>query len=223
MKDFKVVVTTGEDDAEKLLTLLTLFDLVEIRLDLFSADYLENRLVGFIQNLKKPVIFTYRLPEDSNQKSVSILSPENIDKILLQFASPENYLDIELNRKNEIFANFINSEYSRIYSYHNFTETLSLQDMQKEMQKIQNPAAKDIFKFAVMTKSLEKTAEFLSDIRQLSVSNRVTGICMGEHGVISRIFGDFYGSLLTYCSAGEERAPGQISVQTFHSFRSSVA
>ncbi len=36
------------------------------------------------------------------------------------------------------------------------------------------------------------------------------GIVMGKFGKYSRVFGDLFGSLMTYCSLDEPKAPGQL-------------
>lgn len=79
-----------------------------------------------------------------------------------------------------------------------------------------------IFKFAITPEDIEETADFLNDIKLLSKSNTMIGICMGELGLISRVFGDKFHSSFTYMTLGEPKAPGQISVETFKKLRADL-
>lgn len=216
----KVVCTISEEDILLLNEFnIKLFDVIEIRLDLFSKEYIKNNLIEFLLKIKKQIIFTYRLPEDSSVDSFTKFRKEDIQELISSFNSTENFLDIELNRKNEIFNKNEFDKYKIIYSFHSFDGIISLGEMEEEIGKIQENDEKTFFKFAVKSDSYKEIAEFLKSIKLLAYKYKITGICMGEKGVISRIFGDYYGSFFTYCSVDKERAPGQISLETYHLFR----
>lgn len=79
-----------------------------------------------------------------------------------------------------------------------------------------------VFKFAITPEDIEETAEFMNDIKILSKTNTMIGICMGETGILSRVFGDYFKSSYTYITLGTPKAPGQISIDTFRKLRSDL-
>lgn len=66
-------------------------DVLEVRLDLFSRNYTQKELKKKVKSLSIPVLFTYRKAEDSNMKSYVKLFAEDVEDLLKDFNSPENY------------------------------------------------------------------------------------------------------------------------------------
>lgn len=221
---YKVIAAMGEDDIRNLQKKDTKdIDVIEVRLDLFSRNYIQKELKKKLKSLALPVLLTYRRAEDSNMRSYVKLFPEDVEEIVKDFNDPANYLDIELNREDTIFENYENTKYQIIYSYHSFKKSINLKEM-KEYISIAKPvkSGKMIFKFAITPEDIDETSEFLSDIKTLSKSHTLIGVCMGETGILSRVFGDHYGSSFTYMTIGEPKAPGQIPVETFKKLRTDL-
>ena len=213
-----VVLSASEQDITALTTEdCALFDLLEIRLDLCSREFLLERADAFISRTGKPLILTYRLPADSDQKGASIRDPEEIRAFLDRHNLPSNYIDVEFGNNNPFFTGYTDSGYKKIYSFHDFHSTLTYEQM---MDLIPTAPGADIFKFAVTPSTAGELAAFLQDIKKLNNEGyKTAGIAMGEKGIISRVFGDKYLSALTYCSLNESRAPGQITIRDFQLFR----
>lgn len=219
--NYSVIAAVGEDDMRNLQKKDTKeIDILEIRLDLFSRNYIQKELKKKIKAIGLPVLLTYRRAEDSNMRSYVKLFPEDVAELVKDFNDPNNFLDIELNREGTIFENYALTKYQIIYSYHSFKKSINLKEMQDYIQSAKPvKSGKMIFKFAITPEDIQETSEFLNDIQVLSRDFTMIGICMGELGILSRVFGDQYGSRFTYMTIGEPKAPGQITVETFRKLR----
>jgi 3-dehydroquinate dehydratase I len=218
---YKVIAAVGEDDLRNLQKKDAKdIDILEIRLDLFSRNYIQKELKKKVKSLALPILLTYRRAEDSNMRSYVKLFPEDVADIFKDFNDPNNFVDIEMNREGTIFENYANSKYQIIYSYHSFKKSINLKEM-KEYISSAKPvkSGKVLYKFAITPEDISETADFLNDIQSLSAEYTMIGICMGETGILSRVYGDFYGSSYTYMTIGVPKAPGQLTVETFKKLR----
>lgn len=223
-ESYKIIATVGEDDIRNLQKKDTKdIDVIEVRLDLFSRNYIQKEMKKKIKSLGLPALFTYRRAEDSSVKSYVKLFPEDVEGILKDFNDNSNYLDIELNREDTIFTNYEQLNFRIIFSYHSFKKSIYAKEMKEFIQNSRPVKKKNpIFKFAITPEDIQETAEFMNDIKLLAKTNTMIGICMGESGIISRVFGDHFNSSYTYMTLGEPKAPGQISIETFRKFRSDL-
>lgn len=211
MKKFKVIVTLSEDDLKTIKNTSTKgIDIFEIRLDLLSQNFIQTKLKEILKTLKKPLLFTYRLPEDSFVKTHYSPDVEILQRILKDFNSSKNYIDIDLKQKEFFLQLKGNWKYKRIYSLHNFSGSYSYEDMLFQIQQVRDKSG--IYKFAVMPRNFAEGMEFLGSIKKLSKSFQVIGIWMGEIGSFSRVYGDMFGSSFTYATLNDPKAPGQVEV-----------
>ena len=218
----KIIATAGEEDLQKLDSIDTKdIDILEIRLDLISKKFIRGSLIEYLRRWNKPLLFTYRLKEDSSEKKHTSVKYDYISTILEMYNRKENYLDIDLSKKNSIFNDLNNNKFTKIYSYHDFNGYPNLITMKNYIESIQISAndKNNIFKFAVLPASLEEDIQFLENSKQLALEYKLALIIMGERGIYSRIFGDMYGSILTYACLNEPRAPGQIKAKDIRKFR----
>lgn len=220
-KNYKVIAAVGEDDLRNLQKKdIKDIDIIEIRLDLFSRNFIQKEMKKKMKSLGLPVLLTYRRAEDSNLRSYVKLFPEDVVEIFKDFNDPSNYIDIELNREGTIFENYASSKYQVIYSYHSFKKSINLKEMKDYIASAKPvKSGKTIFKFAITPEDIIETADFLNDIKLLSKDHTMIGICMGETGIISRVYGDLYASSFTYTTIGTPKAPGQLTVETFKKLR----
>jgi 3-dehydroquinate dehydratase-1 len=219
--NYKVIAAVGEDDLRNLQKKdIKDIDIIEVRLDLFSRNFIQKEMKKKIKSLGLPVLLTYRRAEDSNLRSYVKLFPEDVVEIFKDFNDPSNYIDIELNREGTIFENYASSKYQVIYSYHSFKKSITLKEMKDYIASAKPvKSGKIIFKFAITPEDINETADFLNDIQTLSKDHTMIGICMGETGIISRVYGDLYASSFTYTTIGAPKAPGQLTVETFKKLR----
>lgn len=102
-----------------------------------------------------------------------------------------------------------------VLSYHDFRGTKKLDETFANMRKF--PA--DYYKLVSTANSLYDNVLMMKFLERHGSTHPLVGLCMGEHGVISRILGVRAGSAFTFASAqpGEETAPGQISAAVLRS------
>ncbi|MCC6274862.1 MAG: type I 3-dehydroquinate dehydratase [Leptospiraceae bacterium] len=215
----KIVLTLDQKELSSLnRESIKKVDYLEIRFDLLTKKFVETILIRKLVFLEKPLIFTIRKSKDSSLKQVEKIPEDMIFQILDEFNTPRNYLDIEMDSRS-IFTQFKNNKFSNICSLHDFKKSISKKKMESLILKNFNPGKKQIFKFAVTPKNIEEVAIFLDNISSLAKKYSVAAIAMGEIGAVSRIFGDQFGSILTYCCLNSPKAPGQISIAAMNLFR----
>jgi 3-dehydroquinate dehydratase I len=215
---YQTIVTLGEAEIANVQnTEIDPVDILEIRLDLISKPFLQNKLISILNRLNKQILFTYRLPEDSSVKNQTQHSRIDLDEVLNTFNFPTNYLDIDLKASNQVFQDYKNLKYKPIYSLHNFDGIYSKEEILDHIKTISDDNG--IFKFAVLPSSFEDGIHFLQTIKDLSKQYSLVGIWMGESGQFSRIFGDLFGSQFTYASLNEPKAPGQMNVKYIEKLR----
>ena len=99
-------------------------------------------------------------------------------------------------------------------SNHDFQKTPSTEEMVRRLRRMEELGA-DAAKLAVMPTNRQDVLNLLqatvTAAETLSVP--VVTMSMGSMGVISRICGSLTGSAMTFASAGEASAPGQIPVE----------
>ena len=192
--NYKIIVTLGEDELlDYKNPAIKEADILEIRLDLLEISFIKEKLSPILKELRKSVLLTYRNPKDSSEASNTSLTYGDISDFLLEFNSENNYLDIELDQEKSIFDSIPDSRYTVIYSYHNFSSSITKQEMLDWISKKQNAIC--IYKFAVSPNSISDLEKFLEDLKSISTQFKVIGIAMGEIGVYSRLFGDRFGSI----------------------------
>ena len=102
-----------------------------------------------------------------------------------------------------------------ILSYHDFRGTRKLDETFAQMQKY----SADIYKLVSTANSLYDNVLMMKFLERHGSTHPLVGLCMGEHGIISRILAVRAGSAFTFASAmaGEETAPGQIAASVLRS------
>ncbi len=99
-----------------------------------------------------------------------------------------------------------------LISYHDFKTT---KDLKKIYARIE-PLHPDFVKIVTTARSLADNVTMMQFLESKREEGNVVGICMGDHGIISRVLGLRAGSRFTFAAAtvGEETAPGQIAART---------
>jgi 3-dehydroquinate dehydratase I len=216
--NYKIIVTLGEEELQDYKNpVIKEADILEIRLDLLEISFIKEKLSSILKELAKPILFTYRNPKDSSEASNTSIKFKDIEQVLNQFNDRENYLDIELDQDISIFDSIQKREYIVIYSYHDFSKSISREDMLHWISKKKSPNC--IYKFAVTPNNISEEELFLKNLRIISNDFEIIGIAMGEIGVYSRLFGDRFGSFGTYCCIGKPRAPGQVNILALRKIR----
>ncbi|RKX17737.1 MAG: hypothetical protein DRP35_10410 [Candidatus Zixiibacteriota bacterium] len=178
-------------------------ELIELRLDLVT--FTDSELKKLFA-LKTKFIATCRQNGKNNT--------ERIKKLKDAIDAGVDFIDIEIDsdfqEKMIMYARDKNCQI--IISYHNFTRTPSLSELQKiiDVGRKFNP-----WKIKIVT--MANTPQDLSTVLSLYRNNtNLIAFCMGEKGKISRLASLFLGADFTFVSPlkGKEVAEGQMDINT---------
>ncbi len=186
-------------------------DLLELRVDLFGSFSDKHLSETFRKAGKygKPLIGTIRSEKEGGKHHFSEQERLSLFGIIIEYA---DIIDVEA--KSEILSDVIDMARERgsvlIASFHDFEKTPSYNELSEMVFSVKKKGA-DIVKIATMPRNSEDIEVMTRLTLQHSKDNIVT-ICMGESGLITRVFFPVIGSLFTFASVGEAKAPGQVSV-----------
>lgn len=219
-----IIETTQRDIIKKANSLKTMkVDIVEWRIDFYEDVFniplvLEtlNRLRNAIGD--RPLLFTFRTKKEGGEREISM---EQYTMLNREVATSGNVdmIDIEMFSDDDIVKENINNIHKAdaivLGSNHDFIETPEKEEMINRLQKMQDMGA-DILKIAVMPHNIGDVIKLLDATNEM-VTKYANGplmtISMGAMGVITRLSGEIFGSAMTFASAGQESAPGQIPVE----------
>lgn len=174
-------------------------DIIELRIDYISSPNLERLL----RHSQTPKIVTNRTKYEGGRFQGS--EDERIAYLREAIALGAEYVDIELNHYQPLERGGT----KLIVSYHNFEETPD--NLDKIYQRISRKSP-DIVKIATKAQSYKASLRMLDLIA--NAERDIIGICMGQKGIITRVYGPALGGYLTFASLseGKSSAPGQLSV-----------
>jgi len=192
-------------------------DLVEVR-----ADSLEDpspkkvkKLLESIRHVTNlPLILTNRVLDEGGEFSGSederlLILEENMDLA--------DAIDIELStekkRRDKLVEKAKEKQIPVIISAHDFEKTPDEVTMLK-MIATEFRAGANVAKIAVMAHSNDDILKVLNVTHEASELGNICTIAMGDAGKLTRVVAPLLGSCITYATAGEPTAPGQLSVHT---------
>ena len=217
-------------EIEELLKLRP--NIIEFRLDYIKdieslTTHFLKELLTFI-GVEIPVIFTFR--KFSEGGKLDIENKKRYDIINQVINLSPTYVDIEMDNDDEFLQNAIkkasNKNVKIIFSYHNFNKTPDYETVIELLSKFKakfdkltvnlyKSPSNYLIKLIFYAKNFEDNIIPLRICKELGTENqKIISFCMGELGILSRIFCLKAGSYLTYGSYKEQTAPGQISITT---------
>ena len=217
-------------EIEELLKLRP--NIIEFRLDYIKdieslTTHFLKELLTFI-GVEIPVIFTFR--KFSEGGKLDIENKKRYDIINQVINLSPTYVDIEMDNDDEFLQNAIkkasNKNVKIIFSYHNFNKTPDYETVIELLSKfkakfdkltvnLEKSPSNYLIKLIFYAKNFEDNIIPLRICKELGTENqKIISFCMGELGILSRIFCLKAGSYLTYGSYKEQTAPGQISITT---------
>ncbi|WP_456327164.1 type I 3-dehydroquinate dehydratase [Archaeoglobus sp.] len=179
-----------------VVSAMSIADIIELRLDLFSMFPDERKLSG----IEKPTIVTIRRVQEGGKYSGDERRRINL---LSKYSAYANYVDLECDLQDEDFRLM---KCKVIESYHNFKETPSYEYLKDLIESRRG----DIFKIATMGRDKK---DVLTITRVLCEYEDVVAFLMGENFAWTRIFACFLGSPFIYCSISKAVAPGQLNAK----------
>ncbi|NVM01087.1 MAG: type I 3-dehydroquinate dehydratase [Candidatus Helarchaeota archaeon] len=187
-------------------------DLIEIRLDYFKIISNEE-LTQLLKITEIPKIFTVRKKDEGGHLKSTEEERIRILKKCIEF-KPE-FVDIEYSTSNinELIKLTKKLNVKTIISYHNFSNTPELNELQKILLKIEKING-NISKIITNANNIDDNLRILSLIKY--AKNKIVTFAMGEKGIFSRIFSPYFGGFFTFASIEELTAPGQINIENMH-------
>ncbi|MGG5252867.1 type I 3-dehydroquinate dehydratase [Neobacillus sp. SM06] len=198
------------------------FDVAEWRADFFEhAEELEKVLAA-LKVLRSslrddiPLLFTFRSENEGGQKGISLENYVELNKAIIESGQVE-LIDVELFCGDEIVKQLVAIAHAKnvfvIVSNHDFTKTPSKEEIISRLCKAQELGG-DLPKIAVMPKDAADVLTLLdasNTMIEKFADRPIITMSMAQKGMISRLAGEVFGSVLTFGAAKKASAPGQIS------------
>lgn len=195
-------------------------EIVEWRADWYESHNVDDILKVLFKIRKKlknrVVLFTFRTAFEGGNGNLTKEEYFCLCKNVVE-SGLVDLIDIEMSFGRKYFKEIVEYSHKKgIYvvgSMHNFEKTPKDAEIFEVFDEM-NLNEADILKIAVMPKT-EKDIERILELTRLSSQKYiqpVIAIAMGEMGVKTRIYGEIYGSAITFASIGKVSAPGQIDV-----------
>ncbi len=216
-----IVGKTSEEISAQARAILSLpVDLVEWRCDWFERADDKESVLGVLNEVRSilgdiPLIFTFRTSDEGGEKEIPIAEYVSLNRAVIE-SGYADLIDVQMFLGDDVLKSIV--EYARSYgmlviaSNHDFQATPEKAEVVFRLQHMRELGA-DIAKIAVMPNSKEDVETLLAATREVSQNNEggpIVTMSMSELGRVSRIEGEIYGSAITFGSAGESSAPGQI-------------
>lgn len=195
-------------------------DLVEWRVDFFQEteeeEWLEQTL-SFVRELlgEMPILFTFRTKEEGGERSISMEEYRSWN-IVAAASGCVDLVDVELNRGEELLQEITEQVHAHggkvVASFHDFGKTPEKEMLLAILCKMQELGA-DISKAAVMPKCEQDVLTLLDTsvaMKTQYADRPYITMSMSARGGISRLSGALTGSALTFATAGQASAPGQM-------------
>lgn len=194
-------------------------DLLEIRIDYFVKNNGMKDVLSAVKAVhdiagEMPIIFTFRTKDEGGECEIL---KNDYSKLLIDAAGSGyvDFVDLELNLGEEyvkeLCAKVKAYSCGVIISNHDFEKTVSFYEISDRMINMENLGA-DIAKVAMMPLSDEDVVTLL--LASVKIKNKLSipfiTISMGKLGAISRLWGNLSGSVVTFATADNNSAPGQM-------------
>lgn len=194
-------------------------DLTEWRVDCLETGKNDEAIWEMLRTISDklgeiPLLFTFRTKREGGEQEILY---EDYVKLLEKAARTGlvDFIDVEVFFMQEEARRLIRHiQEAGVYvvaSNHHFQRTPDSRELQERMRYM-NDCGADILKMAVMpTCSLDLCPVLEATIRiRQECEKPVITMAMGSLGVLSRIWGEFTGSCITFAAGRQASAPGQI-------------
>ncbi|NLY46870.1 MAG: type I 3-dehydroquinate dehydratase [Tissierella sp.] len=221
----KIVVSIVEKNREDIIKKANSLknmkvDIVEWRIDFYEDVFNIADVLDTLRELRNslrdiPILFTFRTKKEGGNKEISMEEYTLLNKEVANSGNVD-FIDIEMFSGDHIVEKNISNIHKAgvlvVGSHHDFDRTPEKEEIIYRLQKIQDMGA-DILKVAVMPKDIQDVIKLLDAANEMYTKyadSPLVAISMGPLGSISRLAGEVFGSSMTFGSAGEKSAPGQI-------------
>jgi len=197
-------------------------DIVEWRADYFEDIFEIEKVKSVLCEIRTilgeiPVIFTFRTKNEGGEKAIEASYYLKLNSEIAETGNAD-LIDVEAFLGNDTVSEIITKAHEYgihiIASNHDFLKTPPKEEIILRLRKMQDLGA-DILKIAVMPVSNEDVLTLLSSTQEMALKyakKPLITVSMSGKGLASRLFGETFGSAVTFGSAKEASAPGQIDI-----------
>jgi 3-dehydroquinate dehydratase-1 len=195
-------------------------DMYELRADFLEAAVDEEKVVEALKRVRhlvedRPLIFTLRSEDEGGKQTLSHEKYIDLNLAVIE-SGLADILDVELSRGEETIKQLLSASHQKgmfvLLSNHIFEGTPASKEIISILCRMQQLGA-DITKLAVMAKSEADVLVLLDAtlaMKEQYGDRPFITVSMGQKGILSRVAGGLFGSVLTYARGSEPSAPGQL-------------
>lgn len=221
------VPLVGKDDVELIEEIKQLkgskFDIVEWRVDYYKNVEDVNAVRNILEKIRsilpnKPILFTFRTKKEGGERDITV---EYYVKLNCEVCKTKqiDLVDVELFTGNDFASEIVETAHSNgikvVMSNHDFFKTPSKEEIVSRLINMMELNA-DIPKIAVMPQNEADVLTLLcatNEMKERYSDQPIITMSMSSIGVISRLCGETFGSVLTFGAAKKASAPGQIGIE----------
>ena len=210
-------------------------DFVEWRADFYDGFRDESRRNSALLMLREilgdiPILFTIRTKEEGGQADISTEEYLEINHSVIE-SGLADLVDVELMKGDEVTKTLAEAAHQTapavriVGSRHDFHKTPAESEIVESLCKMQTLGA-DIAKYAVMPTCERDVLTLLSatmTMKEHHPETPVITMSMGRLGAVSRVCGTLSGSAVTFGTAGNASAPGQLPADLLKTFLEALA
>lgn len=197
-------------------------DLIEWRVDYFHEVEKMEMVIKVLEKIHSmlheyPMVFTCRRIEEGGYQEIDECKRSHLIKAVIKTRKVD-IVDIELMSGMDTIKGILRQAYSShvkaIISNHDFNKTPTKEIMIERLIEAQEHGA-DIAKIAVMPTNERDVLTLLDatlEAKEKHMKIPMITIAMSGRGVLSRIAGGLFGSVVTFAAIKEVSAPGQIPI-----------
>ncbi len=203
-------------------------DMIEWRADFYASVFDQEKVLHLLKEIREIIaqtvlLFTFRTLEEGGNCAISIDDYKSLNSCVSE-SGLVDLIDVEINRDtqsspiSEIIAKAHENHVRVILSKHDFKKTPSHEEMASYFD-LGNASDADIVKLAVMPQDMNDVLSLLrvtNECHEIGKKPVIT-MSMSAKGSISRACGEYFGSAVTFGTAGQSSAPGQFDAQKLRS------
>jgi len=197
------------------------YDVVELRVDWLTAvdDIAQamSALVAVRATLPDdvPLIATFRTKQEGGERDIT---PDDYGLLLgaLIGTGAADAVDVEMFTQPDVLESVVDSAHAAgvavVMSSHDFAATPTRDEIVSRLL-LQQELGADVVKLAAMPRSADDVLTLLAATLEFRAGAGLVPavtMSMGALGAVSRVAGEAFGSCLTFGTAGESSAPGQL-------------
>ena len=196
-------------------------DLAEWRVDFFEYGRDTEKVLEALAEIRKelgnmPLIFSFRTAEEGGEKDITVRQYMELNKQAAESGAVQ-LIDIELFRGEDTVKELVaiakEQQVLTIISNHDFKQTPDAPEIMNRVEKMLELGG-DIPKVAVMPVKKEDVLTLIQanlQLKKLYPNRKMIMIAMGSRGIVTRMSGEIFGSVLTFATVKHASAPGQVS------------